>query len=32
MCQGFSGEKKENDNQNLLDTYKDFGNQAVNRH
>ena len=29
MCQGFSGEKKENNNQNLLNTYKDFGSQAA---
>lgn len=29
MCQGFSGEKKENSNQNLLSTYRDFGSQAV---
>tara|TARA_B100000530_G_scaffold261560_1_gene174679 strand:+ start:541 stop:735 length:195 start_codon:yes stop_codon:yes gene_type:complete len=30
MCQGFSGNKKDDNNQNLLDTYKDFGSQAVN--
>lgn len=30
MCQGFSGNKKEENNQNLLNTYRDFGNQAVN--
>ena len=29
MCQGFSGNKKDNGNQGLLDTYKDYGNQAV---
>ena len=30
MCQGFSGNKKEENNQNLLNTYRDFGNQTVN--
>ena len=29
MCQGFSGNKKEENNQNLLQTYKDYGNQAA---
>ena len=29
MCQGFSGNKKNDNNQNLLNTYKDYGNQAV---
>ena len=29
MCQGFSGNKKEENNQNLLKTYKDYGNQAA---
>ena len=29
MCQGFSGNKKDGNNQNLLNTYKDFGSQAV---
>ena len=29
MCQGFSGNKKNDNNQNLLNTYKDYGNHAV---
>ena len=29
MCQGFSGNKKNDNNQNLLNTYKDYVNQAV---
>ena len=29
MCQGFSGNNKEENNQNLLKTYKDYGNQAA---
>ena len=29
MCQGFSGNEKEESNQNLLKTYKDYGNQAA---
>ena len=29
MCQGFSGNKKNDNNQNLLNTYKDFSKNAV---
>ena len=29
MCQGFSGNNSNKNDQNLLNTYKDYGNQAV---
>ncbi len=29
MCQGFSGNKKDGNNQNLLNSYKDFSKNAV---
>ena len=29
MCQGFSGNKKHSNNQDLLNTYKDYGKNAV---